>query len=86
MNEKKELTEVFGVPDVFVSGLGSVEYIGGGNWRFVFFVNQEVAGDTVNQVVAKLVMSIDAVPAAIYLAAKTTSTCACESARRMVRN
>jgi hypothetical protein len=86
MIEKRELTEVFGVPDVFTSGLGSVEDIGGGNWRFVFYVNQEVAGEIVNLVVAKLVMSIDALPAAIHMAAKTTSTCACENMRRMTRN
>lgn len=86
MDERLELTDVLGIPDTFVSGLGSVEAIGGGNWRFTMFVNQEVAGETVQVVVAKLVMSIDAVPAAIHMAAKTTSTCACDSARRMVRN
>lgn len=86
MGERHELTDVLGVPDTFVSGLGSVEAIGGGNWRFTMFVTQDVGGETVQLVVAKLVMSIDAVPAAIHLAASTTSTCACESARRMVRN
>lgn len=81
-----ELAEVLGVPDTFVSGLGSVEPIGGGNWRFTMYVNQEVGGDTVRVVVAKIVMSIEALPEAIHMAARTTSTCACESARRMVRN
>jgi hypothetical protein len=86
MSEVADLLDVLAVPDTFVSGLGHVEPIGGGNWRFVFYVNQEVAGGIVNVVVAKLVMSIDALPAAIHMAAKTTSTCACESARRMTRN
>ena len=86
MDERRELMELFGVPDVFTSGLGSVEAIGGGNWRFTFFVTQDIAGDTVQVVVAKLVMSIEALPAAIHLAASTTSTCACENARAMVRN
>lgn len=86
MIDMPELVDVLAVPDTFVSGLGSVEPIGGGNWRFTMFVNQEVAGDTVKVVVAKLVISIDALPEAIHMAAKATSTCACESARRMVRN
>lgn len=86
MDEMPELLELFGVPDTFASGLGAVEDIGGGNWRFIFYVNQEVAGETVRVAVAKLVMSIDALPAAIHLAAVTTSTCACHTARPMTRN
>lgn len=86
MDEMPELLELFGVPDKFTSGLGSVEYIGGGNWRFIFYVNQEVGGDTVRVVVSKLVMSIEALPAAIHMAASMTSTCACQNARAMTRN
>jgi hypothetical protein len=86
MNDMPELMDVLAVPDTFVSGLGTVEPIGGGNWRFTMFVNQEVAGGTVKVVVAKLVMSIDALPEAIHKAASTTSTCACENARKMTRN
>lgn len=82
MDEMPELLELFGVPDTFVSGLGSVEDIGGGNWRFTFYAKQ--GRDDV--VVAKIIMSIDALPAAIHLAAMTTNTCSCENVRRMVRN
>lgn len=86
MTIQPELMDVLAVPDTFVSGLGTVEPIGGGNWRFTFFVSQEVGGDTVNVVVSKLVMSIEALPEAIHKAASTTSTCACENARKMTRN
>ena len=82
MDEMPELLELFGVPDTFVSGLGSVEDIGGGNWRFTFFAKH----GREDVVVAKLIMSIDALPAAIHLAAMTTNTCSCETARKMVRN
>lgn len=81
-----DMHEVLGVADTFVSGLGGVEAIGGGNWRFTFFVSQEIGGDVVKVVVSKLVMSIEALPAAIHMAASETSTCACENARKMVRN
>jgi hypothetical protein len=86
MDERHEMTDVLGIPDTYVSGLGSVEPIGGGIWRFTMFVNQEVGGETLKVVVAKFVISIDALPAAIHMAAKTTSTCACENMRRMTRN
>lgn len=86
MDEQLVLTDVLAVPDIFVSGLGNVEAIGGGNWRFTFFVSQEISGDAVNVVVAKLVMSIEDLPAAIHMAASETSTCACQNAQRMVRN
>lgn len=86
MDERPEMLEPFGVPDVFVSGMGNAEHIGGGNWRFTFFVNQDVAGETQKVVAAKIVMSIEELPAAIHMAARLTSTCACENARRMVRN
>lgn len=86
MDERQEILDVLGVADTYVSGLGAVEAIGGGNWRFTFYVNQEIAGDTVNVAVAKLVISIEALPAAIHMAAMATSTCACQNARAMTRN
>jgi hypothetical protein len=86
MSEASELMDVLAVPDTFVSGLGSVEPIGGGNWRFTMFVNQEIGGNTVRVVVAKIVVSIDAVPEGMHMSAMATSTCACENARRMIRN
>ena len=86
MDEMPELLELFGVPDTFVSGLGSVEDIGGGNFRFVFFAKQDTRGGPEHVVVAKIIMSIEALPAAIHLAAMTTNTCSCENVRKMVRN
>lgn len=86
MDERQELLELFGVPDTFASGLGAVEDIGGGCWRFTFYAKQGAQGREEHVVVAKLIMSIDALPAAIHMAAMTTNTCACENARKMVRN
>jgi hypothetical protein len=73
MDEKRDMLELFAVPDVFVSGLGSVESIGGGNYRFTFFVSQEVDGARVSVVAAKIVMSVEALPEAIGMAARLTN-------------
>lgn len=82
MIEQREMLEAFGVPDTFVTGLGSVEDIGGGCWRFTFFSVQ--GRDLV--VAAKLVISGAALPDAIHMAAKLTNNCACERQRGLVRN
>ena len=82
MDERREMLEAFGIPDTFVSGLGSVEDIGGGCYRFTFFTAQ--GSDLV--VAAKLVISSAALPAAIHMAAKLTNNCACELAEPMTRN
>lgn len=74
MGQQLELVEPFGVPDVFVSGLGEVEAIGGGLLRFTFFSMDH--GQLV--VVAKLVAPTSAVPAAIRMAGKACGVCACE--------
>jgi hypothetical protein len=58
------------VPDTFVSGLGGVEEVGGGCYRFIFFARHQ--GDDGNErtVVAKLVAPMEAVPPALFLAAR----------------
>lgn len=82
MAEKIEMLEPFAVPDTFVSGLGSVENMGGGNYRFTFYTAQD--HDLV--VAAKLIMSIAAVPEAMHMTAVETHTCACEGVRKLARN
>ena len=86
MSESRELLELFGVPDTFVTGLASVENVGGGNWRFTFFTTQEMHGQHEHVVVAKLIMSAEALPDAMHTAATKTGTCACLNARALVRN
>ena len=86
MIEKPELLEPFGVPDVFVTGLGYAEHIGGGNWRFTFFVSQEVGGDVQKVVAAKIIMPADALPAVMHMTGQLTNTCACQAVRTMARN
>lgn len=86
MSEKLAMLELFAVPDVFVTGMGAVESIGGGNYRFTFFVSQDVSGQHEQVVAAKIVMSIEAVPDAIRMAAQMTNMCACENVRTLARN
>lgn len=86
MNDKHVLTEVFGVRDIFVSGLGSVENIGGGCFRFTMFSVQEMHGKQEMVVVAKIIMAAEAIPEAMHMAATATNTCACQNARVMTRN
>jgi hypothetical protein len=81
-----DLLELRNVQDTFVTGLGAVENIGGGNFRFTFFTSQDVHGRSELVVAAKLIMSIEAVPDAIQMAAKLTNLCACENVRKLARN
>lgn len=82
MREHREMLEAFGVPDTFVTGLGSVEDVGGGCWRFTFYSMQ---GHELI-VAAKLVMSNAALPDAIRMAARLTNNCACERVETLTRN
>lgn len=59
-----QIVEPFVVPDIYCNGLGEVEYVGGGNFRFTFFALQH--GERV--AVAKLVCNAETVPAATHMA------------------
>lgn len=86
MREQQELLETFAVPDVFVSGLGNVENIGGGCYRFTFFTTQDISGSAEMVISARIIMSVEALPHAITMAARMTNMCACENVRNLVRN
>lgn len=58
------------VMDVFVSGLGEVEDLGGGCFRFTFFAKRHGANGEELIAVAKLVAPCEAVPPALIMAAK----------------
>jgi hypothetical protein len=64
------MTEPGVTPDVFVSGLGEVEDLGGGCFRFTFFARHKSEGGEELIVVAKLIAPMEAVPPALFLAAK----------------
>jgi hypothetical protein len=64
------LIDTGGVTDTFVSGLGEVEDLGGGCFRFVFFTRQKVGGRDELIVVARLVAPMEAVPPAVFMAMK----------------
>jgi hypothetical protein len=68
--EPRRLVEPVPVQDIFVSGLGAVEDLGGGVYRFVFFSRQYVEGEEERVTVAKLVGQMDAIPPAIFMAAQ----------------
>jgi hypothetical protein len=51
-----QLCEPFAVIDTFVSGVGRIEKLKGGNVRFTFYVESQHDGVTEWVVVAKIVM------------------------------
>lgn len=81
METSAELTEIYAVSDTFVSGLGEVEDIGGGCYRFTFFTRYAHDGREDRQIVVRLVMPAEAVTVALKLVAKTTHSCICELSR-----
>jgi hypothetical protein len=64
------LTEPGIVPDIFVSGLGEVEDLGGGCFRFVFYARHKGEDGEEMLVVAKLIAPMEAVPPALFMAAR----------------
>lgn len=86
MRDVPELVELFGVPDTFVSGLGNIENIGGGCYRFTFYAVQDCQGRREFVVAAKLIMPEAAIPGAMHRTATETKACACINARMMVMN
>ncbi|HEU4986893.1 MAG TPA: hypothetical protein VFT89_07495 [Rhizobiaceae bacterium] len=69
---KATITDPMIIPDTFVSGLGTVEEIGGGCFRFTFYATQSALtdGEVERVVVARLVAPLNAIPPALILAAK----------------
>lgn len=62
------MVEPIAVVDCFVSGLGAVEILQGGNARFILYVDQINAdGEVEHVIVQKTVMHIEAVPEAISM-------------------
>lgn len=86
MVEKREMLELFAVPDVYVSGLGSVETMGDGNVRFTLFTEQYVAGQPECVVALRFVISPTRIPAAMHMTAVETLACACRNVLLMTRN
>lgn len=76
------LTESYAVADTFVSGLGEVEDIGGGCFRFTFYSRSTHDGREEWQVAARIIMPATAVPNAMGLTARTTHICVCEANRQ----
>lgn len=70
LDQTGRITDPGIVPDTFVSGLAEVEDLGSGNYRFTFAAkHRSVEGDEL-VVVAKLVAPMEAVPPALFMAAK----------------
>jgi len=64
------LIEPIGISDVFVSGLGEVEDLGDGCYRFTFYTRHHTDFGEQRVIVAKLIAHRSAVPPAILMAAK----------------
>jgi hypothetical protein len=64
------LSEPGVVPDVFVSGLGAVEDLGGGCFRFTFYARHKDKDGEEMIVVAKLIAPMEAIPPAIIMAGR----------------
>lgn len=69
-SEPCRMIEPVPVHDIFVSGLGEVEDLGGGVFRFVFFSKHHGPNGEERVVVARLVGASEAVPPALIMAAK----------------
>jgi hypothetical protein len=70
LEQTGRMTEPGVVPDVFVSGLGEIEDLGGGCFRFTFYAKHHgEAGDEM-VIVAKLIAPMEAIPPALLMAAK----------------
>lgn len=82
MSERLEMLDLFNVRDTFVAGLGAIESIGGGCYRFTFYSAQ--GSELI--VAAKIIIPADALASAMTMTARTTHTCACENVRNMARN
>jgi hypothetical protein len=67
---KTNMLETFAVSDTFVSGLGEIEHLGGGVYRFTFYTRQHVGERDELIVSAKIVMPMEAVPPALAMTAK----------------
>jgi hypothetical protein len=65
-HDAPQMIDAYGVQDVFITGLGSIEQVGGGCLRFVFFSEQHSGDRDERFVVARLVLPMEAVgPAAL---------------------
>jgi hypothetical protein len=58
------------VADIFVSGLGAVEDLGGGCFRFTFYARHKDQHGEEMIVVAKLIAPMEAIPPAIIMAGR----------------
>lgn len=64
------MIDVNGIQDIFISGLGEIEQVGGSCLRFVFYAQQHIGGRDEMIVVARLVLPMEAVGPAAMAALK----------------
>lgn len=68
--QKPQMLDAFGVSDIFISGLGEIEHLGGGCYRFTFYTKQHIGDREELVVTARLVVPMEAVPPAVQMTAK----------------
>jgi hypothetical protein len=86
MDKHHRLIEPFSVLDVFVSGLGEIENVGGGCVRFTFYTIHHTDGVEERVVAAKIIMPIDAVPEAMLRTSKSVGIGLAMELRRVSPN
>ena len=75
------LTDNHVVPDIFATGLGPIEEVGGDCHRYVLYAQQKIAGEDQFVVVARIIVPRQSVPAILYLAARNVGLSLVRAAR-----
>lgn len=65
------LTDAHAVPDIFATGLGPIEEVGGDCHRYVLYAQQRIAGQDQFVVVARIIVPRQSLPAILILAARS---------------
>jgi hypothetical protein len=69
--EMPPMTDPHAVADVFASGLGEIEDVGGGCYRFTLFAPQRIGGREQFVVVARVIVPTSALPGILFLAGRS---------------
>lgn len=75
------LVDTFGVKDIFISGLGEIEQVGGNCLRFVLYSQQHLGSREERIVVARLIVPKEQVAVMMRATSKELGICICEAGK-----
>jgi hypothetical protein len=78
------MIDTYGVQDIFVSGLGEIEQVGGNCLRFVLYSQQHIGEAEQRIVVARLIVPLEQVPVIMRTVSKDLGICICEALKGAV--